>query len=67
MLNLASETGWSEDHILRRMPLARALRYWHAMLWKRGVWTTKKSANASKTIAELLSQIPAKPDDEYPI
>ena len=49
------------------MPLARALRYWHAMLWKRGVWTTKKSANASKTIAELLSQIPAKTEDEYPI
>jgi hypothetical protein len=33
------------------------------MLWKRGVWTTKKSANASKTIAELLQQIPANTED----
>jgi hypothetical protein len=62
---LARETGWQEDYILRRLPLARALRYYHAALWAAGAWTVKgESVNAQ--VKALLAAVDAMriPDDE---
>ncbi len=42
---LARETGWSQDHIQRRMPLAQVLRVYHAAIWGNGAWTIKRKAN----------------------
>ena len=39
VFGLAKETGWSEHFILWELPYARALQYFHALLWANGQWT----------------------------
>ena len=39
---LARETGWTQDHIQRRAPLAQMLRVYHAAIWGNGAWTIKR-------------------------
>lgn len=39
MLALARDTGWTEDHILHRMPVARLFAYQHQQLIDSGCET----------------------------
>lgn len=36
---IAKDTGWSEQHILWHLPLARALQYYHCALQAADLWT----------------------------
>jgi hypothetical protein len=36
---LAKETGWSEEFILWKLPLSRALQYYHCALQSANLWT----------------------------
>lgn len=40
---LARETGWTQDHIQRRAPLAQLLRVYHAAIWGNGAWTIRRT------------------------
>jgi len=65
VLTLARETGWTEDYIMRRAPLARLMRYYHAALWINGAWTVKPSGpQAMQTVDELLRTVPIDEDSE---
>ena len=64
MLTLARETGWAEDYILMRAPLARLMRYYHAALWINGAWTVKPSGpKAVETVDELLRSVAIDEED----
>jgi hypothetical protein len=39
VFTLASKLSWSEDFILWKLPLERALQYWHAAVFSAGGWT----------------------------
>jgi len=57
---LARETGWSEDFILRRISMSKALKYWHAAIWGQGAWTTKDVHAAPEqraSVEQLLAQV----------
>jgi hypothetical protein len=41
-LVLARETGWTQDHLQRRAPLAQLLRIYHAAIWGNGAWTVRR-------------------------
>ena len=63
VLTLARETGWSEDFILRRISMSKALKYWHAAIWGQGAWTTKEVHAATEqraSVEQLLAQVRAK-------
>jgi hypothetical protein len=38
---LARETGWTQDHLQRRVPLAQLMRIYHAVIWGNGAWTVR--------------------------
>ena len=39
MFTIAKDTGWSEDFIIWRLPMARALQYYHCSLQAANLWT----------------------------
>lgn len=47
---LARETGWTQDHLQRRVPLAQLMRLYHAVIWGNGAWTTKRKQVALETL-----------------
>jgi hypothetical protein len=59
-LVLARETGWTQDHIQRRAPLAQLLRLYHAVIWGNGAWTIKRK----QTSLETLFVSPQQEEDE---
>jgi len=42
LLVLARETGWTQDHLQRRVPLAQLMRLYHAVIWGNGAWTVRR-------------------------
>ena len=65
MITLARETGWSEDFIMRRAPLARLLRYYHAAAWGQGAWTRKIATEEQrKGVDEVLALIPQQMEED---
>jgi len=59
VLTLARETGWTEEHILWKVPLTRALQYYHGALWYNGAHTVAPLEDARKVfdrVAQLLSK-----------
>ena len=55
---LARETGWTQDHIQRRAPLAQLLRIYHAAIWGNGAWTVRRKP------VDLQALFVAKPHEE---
>ena len=47
MYTIAKDTGWSEDFIIWRLPMARALQYYHCALQAANLWTLEPSTEAS--------------------
>ncbi len=39
MFTIAKDTGWSEEFIIWRLPMARALQYYHCSLQAANLWT----------------------------
>ena len=39
VFTIAKDTGWSEDFIIWRLPMARALQYYHCSLQAANLWT----------------------------
>ena len=39
MFTIAKDTGWSEDFIIWKLPMARALQYYHCSLQAANLWT----------------------------
>ena len=58
---LARETGWTQDHIQRRAPLAQLLRVYHAAIWGNGAWTVRRKA---VSLESLFVQQPTGEDDD---
>ncbi len=56
---ISSNTGWAESFILWKLPLSRALQYWHAWLYANGIWTIPKQPAATTEFDRLMSQLPA--------
>lgn len=50
---LARETGWSEHFVLWRLPLARALQYYHCALRSVLAWTVKPGPPLASQVARL--------------
>lgn len=53
VFTLARETGWSEHFILWRLPLARALQYYHCALRSVLAWTVKPGPPLASQMARL--------------
>ena len=49
---LARDTGWSEEFLIWRLPMARALQYYHCALQTANLWTLEPVTEQS--VAELL-------------
>lgn len=49
---LARDTGWSEHFILWKLPMARALQYYHCALQSANLWTLEPTSE--QTLAELI-------------
>ena len=47
MYTIAKDTGWSEDFIIWRLPMARALQYYHCALQAANLWTLEPPTEAS--------------------
>lgn len=58
---LARETGWTQDHLQRRAPLAQLLRVYHAAIWGNGAWTVKRKA---VSLESLFVQQPTGEDED---
>jgi hypothetical protein len=39
VFTIAKDTGWSEEFIIWRLPMARALQYYHCSLQAANLWT----------------------------
>jgi hypothetical protein len=39
VFTIAKDTGWSEDFIIWKLPMARALQYYHCSLQAANLWT----------------------------
>jgi len=64
VITLARETGWSEDFIMRRAPLARLLRYYHAAAWSNGAWTRKVATEEQRQgVDAVLALIPQQTEE----
>lgn len=59
---LARETGWTQDHIQRRAPLAQLLRVYHAAIWGNGAWTVRRKQQAAEFVFPAQAQ--QEEDDE---
>lgn len=62
MLTLARETGWTEEHILWRVPLTRALQYYHGALFYHGAQTVPPVEDA-RQIFERMAELLPKDED----
>jgi len=49
---LARDTGWPEHFILWKLPMARALQYYHCALQSANLWTLEPTTE--QTLAELI-------------
>ena len=58
---LARETGWTQDHIQRRAPLAQMLRVYHAAIWANGAWTIRRKETPLESLFPAQQQ---EEDDE---
>lgn len=54
---MAKETGWSEQFILEKLPLARLLAYEHCAFYKEGLWTVPRTEPAD--VEDLLGALGA--------
>ena len=64
---LAKETGWSEEFILWKLPLSRALQYYHCALQSANLWTLEPvtAARIEEMVPDsLLSYIDGLVDSE---
>ena len=52
VFTIAKDTGWGEDFILYRLPMARAMQYYHCALQSANLWTLEPVTEES--IAELI-------------
>ena len=52
VFTIAKDTGWGEDYILYRLPMARAMQYYHCALQGANLWTLEPATEES--IAELI-------------
>ena len=52
MYAIARDTGWTEDYIIWRLPLVRALQYYHCALQGANLWTLEPTTQ--ETLAELM-------------
>ena len=59
---LARETGWTQDHIQRRAPLAQLLRIYHAAIWGTGAWTVKRKAVSLESL--FAQKLPEEDEDD---
>ena len=66
MFTIAKDTGWSEDFIIWRLPMARALQYYHCSLQAANLWTLEPATEeAIEALApdELIGLIDRMVDD----
>lgn len=66
MYTIAKDTGWNEDFILWRLPMARALQYYHCALQSANLWTLEPQTEESiQALApdELIGLIDRMVDD----
>lgn len=47
---LARETGWTQDQLQRRVPLAQLMRIYHAVIWGNGAWTVRRKEVALESL-----------------
>lgn len=47
MFTIAKDTGWSEEFIIWRLPMARALQYYHCSLQAANLWTLEPPTEES--------------------
>lgn len=57
VFTLARETGWAESFIVWKLPLVRALEYYHAALWAAGAWTVKRGKSVSEQVANIEAMV----------
>ena len=68
MYTIAKDTVWSEDFIIWRLPMARALQYYHCALQAANLWTLEPPTEASiQALApdELIGIIDRMVDDDH--
>ena len=68
MYTIAKDTGWNEDFIIWRLPMARALQYYHCALQAANLWTLEPPTEASiQALApdELIGIIDRMVDDDH--
>ena len=66
MYTIAKDTGWSEDFIIWRLPMARALQYYHCALQAAKLWTLEpptEEAIQALSPDELIELIDRMVDD----
>ena len=70
MFTIAKDTGWSEDFIIWRLPMARALQYYHCSLQAANLWTLEPPTEESiQTLApdvliELIDRMIDETEDD---
>ena len=52
VFTIAKDTGWSEEFIIWKLPLVRALQYYHCALQSANLWTLEPTTE--QTLAELI-------------
>lgn len=64
---IARDTGWDEDYIIYRLPMARAMQYYHCALQMANLWTLEiptEESIAAVIPADLLAYIDTLDADE---
>ena len=70
MFTIAKDTGWSEDFIIWRLPMARALQYYHCSLQAANLWTLEPpteetmQALASDALIGLIDRMIDETEDD---
>ena len=73
MFTIAKDTGWSEDFIIWRLPMARALQYYHCSLQAANLWTLEPpteealQALAPDELIGLIDRMVDDGDDDEPV
>ena len=47
MYTIAKDTGWGEEFIIWKLPMARALQYYHCSLQSANLWTLEPPTEES--------------------
>ena len=61
---LARETGWTQDYLQRRVPLAQLMRIYHAVIWGNGAWTVRRKEVALESLFVTRQQEEEDEDDD---